>query len=159
MNWWRNRLWYSRGESEIFDSLLGIKYIISELDLNKSKGYRKLAKIGKHSVYLNNNALPLAILSRDAINSVKLSENVFENYNNIWNAVTGLREKVIIDEPNISFKVRSNHEGTVLSLHEAKKEYSTILSKNELNKSGAEGKMSSFVEKSKNMPELIQDSI
>jgi uncharacterized membrane protein YfhO len=49
--------------------------------------------------------------------------------------------------------VRSNHEGTVLSLHEAKKEYSTILSKNELNKSGTEGKVSSSVEKSRSMPQ------
>ena len=153
MNWWRNRMWYSKGESEIFDSLLGIKYIVSGLELNKTKGYEQLAKIGKNFVYLNSNALPLAILSRDAINSVKLSDNVFENYNNIWNAVTGLREKVIIDEPNISFKVRSNHEGTVLSLQEAKKEYSLILSKNELNKSGTKGKMSSSVGKSKNIPQ------
>lgn len=123
MNWWRNRLWYPRGIPESFDSLLGIKYISSHSDLVKSKGYEKLYQIGKNSIYMNNNALPIAMIASDSIVRVRLMDNVFENHNNIWKSLTGGDKDVFIEEKNIFFRVNANHNGLNLNSKQIKEEH------------------------------------
>jgi len=146
MNWWRNRLWYPRGMPESFDSLLGIKYILSEQDLFKSKGYTKVSQIGERSVYRNDNALPIAFIAPESIQSVKLGGNVFENHNNIWKALTGQDKDVFIEEPNITFQIYANHNGLVLDSKHAKEEYDRLLSKKKESKKGSDSKSDSSID-------------
>jgi len=142
MNWWRNRLWYPRGMPESFDSLLGIKFVLSEQDLSQSKGYTKVSQIGERSVYRNDNALPIAFIAPESIKSVKLGRNVFENHNNIWKALTGQDKDVFIEEQNITFQIHANHDGLVLGSKQAKEEYERFLSKKKETKTGSEAQSS-----------------
>ena len=95
---------YGRGIPAAADTLLGLKYIISKEDLKREKGYEKLLDLEDWTLYKNPYALPVSMSVNKDIADVKYSiEDVFLNLNRTWSAMTGIKEKVFIEESDISF--------------------------------------------------------
>lgn len=96
-------LGYCNGEFPTFfhtpllpaDSLLGIKYLLSE---NQYDGYTRvdgLKSYNQKDVYENQFSLPMALSVSDDVSSVELTDNPFENINNIYSGILG-RETVLM---------------------------------------------------------------
>lgn len=128
LSWWVNRMWYTIGEPQAFDNLLGLKYVISERDLTKEKGYEFKMNVDKYNIYQNKNALPIGMITTDIIQSIKLVKNPFNNLNNIWKGITGQSEDVFTQESDISFTFHLDHDGETINYKDAL-EYSTSISK------------------------------
>ena len=102
---------YNPGAPAAMDSLLGIKYMVSDRDLNKEKGYQSKVSLFGQTLYENPYVLPIAILSNDAIASVSMTDelNALDNLNHIWSGITGEDSKLFTEETEITF---SNHNPT-----------------------------------------------
>ena len=111
---------YGRGVSEATDGLLGIKYLISKTDVSAEKGYEKLIEIGDYSVYKNTYALPIGMIVNDEINDVSIDdEDVFENLNRTWSAMTGIEDNVFNEEENIEYSICNVTDSLSISSTEA----------------------------------------
>ena len=102
------RNFYSSGINAATDSLLGIKYVISERDLSEEKGYENKVSLNDTTLYYNPFALDIAFLCNDEISGIELTEDVFENQNEIWKALTGGDENIFTQETDITFTSHSN---------------------------------------------------
>lgn len=102
---------YSEGIPAATDTLLGIKYVLSERDLSEEKGYIRKADIMGLAIYENPYVLPIGILSDDEIMNVAIldEKNVFDNLNAVWAGLSGDKRKVFIEEEDVSY---SNHNPT-----------------------------------------------
>ena len=95
---------YGQGVTSATDTLLGLKYIIAKTDLTEEKGYEKLVDIGEWTLYKNPHPLPIAVLADTAVSSVKLDlEDIFENLNMTWSAMTGSNDRIFVEENDITF--------------------------------------------------------
>ena len=95
---------YGRGVSSATDSLLGIKYLISKDDIQTEKGYEKLVNIGEYSIYRNPYVLPVGMVVNKAVDDISIDiEDVFDNLNNTWSAMSGVSENIFVEEDDISF--------------------------------------------------------
>ncbi len=95
---------YGRGVTSATDSLLGIRYVISKEDLETWKGYEKRAGLSEYSIYENNNALPVAMVVDEKTEEVPLDiEDIFNNLNLTWSAMTGCPDKIFIEEEDAEF--------------------------------------------------------
>ena len=150
MNWWRNRMWYPEGMPAPFDSLLGVKFILSALNLQEIKGYIPEGRIDKFVLYRNTDALPIAIPATEKITSLKLGKNIFENHNNIWKAITGNEKNIFTEEVDIDFVVHTGHDGVSLTSAEARQHQKLISERNEKTKST---KQESTIVKSDKLPD------
>ncbi|NTS35809.1 YfhO family protein [Streptococcus pyogenes] len=72
----------------IMDSLLGIKYNLSEGPLNKF-GFTKLKTSGNTTLYQNHYSSPLAILTRNVYKDVNLNVNTLDNQTKLLNQLSG----------------------------------------------------------------------
>ncbi len=127
MSWWSNRMWYAEGEPEAFDSLLGVKYVVSQRDLAAEKDYAPITGVRGYTIYKNNLALPIGLLASDQVNTVTLGRNPFENHNNLWKAMTGRNADVFDQEQDIHFTYHANNDGETVDYREAQ-QYSTSVS-------------------------------
>lgn len=76
----------------LMDSVIGIKYNISEQDPLKY-GYTSIGKSGKYSLYENSNALPLGFLTDETIYSVEqLTNDNLSSQTNLFNALADTTE-------------------------------------------------------------------
>jgi len=116
---WINRMWYAEGEPGAFDSLLGLKYIITQRELSEEKGYERLLALDDNIIYKNGNALPIGMVSDEKVSTVTLGKNPFENHNNLWKALTGGDRDVFAQEDDISFTYHANHDGETVTFQEA----------------------------------------
>ncbi len=98
VNWFDMRHWYSEGVPSATDSLLGLKYLISSRDLTEEKDYTLKFGVMDDRIYQNPNALSVAILTDGGAQDLILGDDVFENLNRVWCAMTG-REAPIFSEP------------------------------------------------------------
>ena len=141
MSWWGNRMWYSEGKPSVFDSLLGLKYVISERDLSTEKGYEQLINLEGHKIYRNPNALPIAMLAAPDEMESTLSLNPFENHNALWKSITGGSSNVFDIQQNIQFTYHAGNDGKTVEYDDAKA-YSTSLSVKAMSSSESESENS-----------------
>lgn len=106
INWFDMRHWYSEGIPAATDSLLGLKYLISERDLAQEKDYTYRVEVNGAKLYQNPHALSVAVLSNDAVQELELGENVFDNLNLIWKSMTGGSEDIFTAQKDITFTAR-----------------------------------------------------
>ena len=81
---------YNSNMSASLESLLGLKYIIT--DAANSKDYSQIGKINDLSILKNNYALPI-VFPAESVISVG-DENGFELQNMMWNSITAIDENV-----------------------------------------------------------------
>ena len=96
-----NGIWaiYNRGTTAEAESLLGIKYVLSPDERPELKGNELIEDFGETGVYRNNNALPLFMLSDNAIESVGMDNaDYFALHNDIWSGLTGKEQTLLLRE-------------------------------------------------------------
>lgn len=118
VNWYDMRHWYSDGISAATDSLLGIKYILTEQDLEAEKGYELLVNIGKGAAYQNPYALSVAVLADARIDEIALGSDAFENLNQIWKSMAGGNQDIFTRENNITFTFHNTIDGESITSEE-----------------------------------------
>ncbi len=102
--WYDMRSYYADGVPAATDALLGVKYVIAEEDLTAEKAYEKKISLEDWSIYLNPDALSVAILSGNGIDGVETdASNVFANLNAVWAALSGRDTPVFTEEDDIAF--------------------------------------------------------
>lgn len=83
----------------LMDSLFAVKYNLSETDVNKF-GFHYLDNSGNTSLYENQYASQLAILTNGLYKDVDFSVNTLDNQTNWMNNLTGLSEKYFTRVPS-----------------------------------------------------------
>lgn len=102
--WYDMRSYYADGIPAATDALLGIKYVIAEEDLAEEKGYEEAIKAIDWNIYVNPNAMPIAILSEGDIGVIETDfVDVFDNLNRVWASLSGETDNVLIEENDIYF--------------------------------------------------------
>ena len=94
------------------DSLLGVKYILSDEDI---VGLKSLSELGTHndkSTYLNEFALPVAFVCKDINLDIEYNGNPFKYTNDIYNHLLGVEvykempcQVNVIDDKHFIFKI------------------------------------------------------
>ncbi|MCR4556297.1 MAG: YfhO family protein [Saccharofermentans sp.] len=104
INWHSMRHWYQTGAPAATDALLGLKYITaSREDITEEKDYAQISAAGENYIYLNENALEIAVLSNREIESIEMGNNVFENLNDVWKSMTGLDGDIFTIQDDVTF--------------------------------------------------------
>lgn len=83
----------------LMDSLFAVKYNLSETDVNKF-GFHYLDNSGNTSLYENQYASQLAILTNGLYKDIDFSVNTLDNQTNWMNNLTGLSEKYFTRVPS-----------------------------------------------------------
>ena len=120
MSRWNNRMWYAGGKPNVFDSLLGLKYVVSENNLAEEKNYEYKIEIDGHKLFLNRTALPIAMLTARDNNALSLTLNPFENHNALWKSLTGQEANIFNQQTEIQFIYRSGLDGAAVDREEAR---------------------------------------
>ncbi|AJA47769.1 hypothetical protein CPAST_c16990 [Clostridium pasteurianum DSM 525 = ATCC 6013] len=81
-----------KGATIVTDSIFGIKYIVSQDNINNY--YKEYKKYHNAAVYENSFALPIGFMVSDSVYSVNFSNNFFENQNEVLNKMVGNKDKV-----------------------------------------------------------------
>ena len=131
INWFDMRHWYSEGIPAATDTLLGLKYIISERDLTEEKNYEKLLTMEDTSIYRNNHALSPAILSGASVQELELGENVFENLNAVWKSMTGGEKDIFTAQEDVTYTLFNDFSNQSVTSRELQESVSTSEEKKE----------------------------
>jgi uncharacterized membrane protein YfhO len=107
INWFDMRHWYTDGVPAATDTLLGLKYLISSRDLAAEKSFEKKVTLEDKTIYLNSNALSLAILANGETQAVTPGDNVFDNLNQIWQTMTGGEAPVFCGQEDVTFTLHN----------------------------------------------------
>lgn len=78
------------GNTDITNDLFGIKYIISNKEINDYDLYKK---VNEKNIYLNEDTFSILFESKSNLIDLKLTDNVFENQNNIINEILHTNNK------------------------------------------------------------------
>lgn len=114
------RNYYGRGIPSATDTLLGLRYVISKEDLTAEKGYERKVGIEDWTLYQNPYALPIAMLANAGVSERELSfEDVFDNLNHTWSAMTGNDRPIFIEEEGVTFSSHNITDSMELSQGEA----------------------------------------
>ena len=124
INWFDMRHWYSEGVPAATDTLLGLKYILSERDLTEEKDYEKLITMEGTSIYKNNSALSVAILSDPTVQELGLGENAFENLNMVWQTMTGGEKDIFTMQEDVTFTLVTDFSNQSVTSRELKESVS-----------------------------------
>jgi len=117
---WNNRMWYTEGKPNVFDSLLGLKYVVSERELAEEKNYEYKVEISGHQLFLNKTALPVAMLAARDDSNLALTLNPFENHNALWKSLTGQEKDIFDQQSEIAFTYHAGLDGVVVDREKAK---------------------------------------
>ncbi len=123
VSWYEFRNSYDAGITASMDSLLGIKYVISDTDLTKEKSYTlKVSDMFGKNLYENPYALPIAILSESDLSQISLDEreDIFEIQNDVWSALTGNNKKLFTKATDISYSFKNTTDPMTLTDSEVK---------------------------------------
>ena len=134
INWFDMRHWYSEGIPAATDTLLGLEYILSNRDLTEEKNYEKLATMEGTSIFKNDVAVLPAILANAAVQDLALGENVFDNLNHVWNAMTGGEKNVFTMQDDVTFTLVTDYAAQSVTSHELKESFSAAEAQKEENK-------------------------
>lgn len=132
INWFDMRHWYSEGIPAATDTLLGLKYLLSERDLSKEKDYEKLISMWETGIYKNSSALSPAILSASSVQELELGENVFDNLNRIWRAMTDGETDVFVMQENVTYTLFNDYSNQTVTSQELKESVSAATEKDEV---------------------------
>lgn len=83
----------------LMDSLLAVKYNLTETDVNKF-GFKHIDTSGNIKLYNNRYASQLALLTNGVYKDVKFNVNTLDNQTTFTNALTGLSEKYFTRLPS-----------------------------------------------------------
>ena len=120
VNWFDMRHWYSEGIPAATDTLLGLKYLLSERDLTEEKDYEMLISLEDTGVYKNTGALSPAILSDEKVQELELGDNVFENLNMIWKSMTGGEKDVFTMQDDVTYTLVTDYASQTVTSRELK---------------------------------------
>lgn len=102
--------YYNTGSTSEVDSLLGIKYVLSEYDLSQSKGYAPVHTVNGIGVYQNSNALPMVFLSEPEVLTLSMENpDYFDLHNEIWQAISP-EEDTILQKAKVRGVILENLE-------------------------------------------------
>ncbi len=129
--WFDMRSFYADGVPAATDTLLGLRYVISWEDLTEEKGYRNATNFAGqplfsdldtvYDIYYNSDALGVAMLSGGGIDAVETGlDDVFENLNETWSAISGEDAQVFHEETEISFTPCSFYEPSPMEAAKAR---------------------------------------
>ena len=121
VHWYDLRNYYREGIPAATDSLLGIKYIVTREgeDLTEEKGYIMERK----NLYRNPSVCsPVFLAGKDVENVQTTYEDVFENLNKTWSAVSGEDTAVFSEEEDVVFYLSDVMDSAGLSKKDAIKE-------------------------------------
>ncbi len=119
--WFDMRNYYAEGVPAATDTLLGLKYLVAKEDITEEKGYQKMTDHEDWNLYYNPNSLPVAFISAQKIENTTIDfEDVFENLNQTWNAVSGMEEQVFLEEDDIIFSSHNYSEPIDLTAEDAR---------------------------------------
>lgn len=107
VHWYDMRHWYEKGVPAATDALLGVKYLIAPRDLTEEKGYDRKVDIEENALFQNENALGVAILADAAAAELELGENVFQNLNAVWSAMTGDDRPIFTEQPDVTYSLHN----------------------------------------------------
>ena len=131
INWFDMRHWYSEGIPAATDTLLGLKYIISEHDLTEEKQYERQAVIEGTSIFKNDAVILPTILANTAVQNLELGENVFDNLNQVWRAMAGGEKDVFTMQDDVTFTLVTDYAGQSVTSQELKESFSAAEAKKE----------------------------
>ncbi len=124
------RNYYQEGIPAATDTLLGLKYIIAQEDLNAEKGYLNMTNLKQselfqnqenYDAYYNEDALSIAFLSGAAVESVETDfTDIFDNLNRTWAAISGKDRPVFVEENDISFRATNLFDGLEITAENAR---------------------------------------
>ena len=104
INWYDMGHWYQYGVPAATDTLLGLKYIIaSREDITEEKDYAQIYSDEGNYVYLNENALEIAVLSNREIENIEMGSNVFGNLNDVWESMAGHDGDIFTIQDDVTF--------------------------------------------------------
>ncbi len=109
VNWFDMRHWYSEGIPAATDALLGLKYLISENDLDETKGYERLVTLEDKTVFRSAGFLSPAILADAGTHDLELGADVFDNLNGVWKSMTGGMDDVFAPQPDVTYRMHSDY--------------------------------------------------
>lgn len=131
INWFDMRHWYAEGVPAATDSLLGLKYLISGGDLAEEKGYEKKGELQDKSIYVDQNALPVSILSERSAEKLELGEDVFKNLNAVWKGMTGESEDLFTKQEDVTYSLVSDYSNQSVTSKELQESAALIANKQE----------------------------
>lgn len=143
MSWWGNRMWYQEGKPNVFDSLMGVKYVVSQRDLADEKNYERVIEMSGYQLYRNPDALHIAMLVAQDDSEVTLSLNPFENHNVLWKSLTGDDKDVFKQQSEITFTYYAGMDGIAIDREQAQI-YSTSVSEQTVEASASDNTESSY---------------
>ncbi len=131
---------YDAGITAAMDSLLGIKYIITERDLSKEKNYEERMELWGNKIYQNPYVLDVLILSNEEIKNVSLEskKDIFELQNEIWKAMTGGIDDIFIKEEHFEASIHNTTDGISMNLEEAGNYLDEVNGADEIDRYGKE---------------------
>ena len=114
------RNYYGKGVPAATDTLLGLKYIISQEDLAEEKGFERLVDLGGWNLYKTPDVLPVSFVANVEVENVETElANVFENLNQTWAAISGGDTPLFFEESEIIFTACNITDPLTLSREEA----------------------------------------
>ena len=145
INWFDMRHWYSEGIPAATDTLLGLKYILSERDLAEEKNYEKLIGMEGTSIYKNESALSPAILADAPVQDVELGDNVFDNLNLVWKAMSGGEQDVFTLQEDVTYTLITDYASQTVTSLELKDKASDADEEDETKEEEKEAEPSSYI--------------
>ena len=119
--WFDMRNYYADGIPAATDALMGIKYVVAEEDLTEEKGYEKALQAIDWSIYVNSDALPIAMLAAGDISGIETDfTDVFDNLNRVWSSLSGETDDVFVEENDIHFIAHNITEPKEISAEAAR---------------------------------------
>ncbi len=109
-----NEMWcsYDEGVPASMDSLLGLRYVISQRDLVTEKDYDLRLKglfADSGDIYQNPYALSIAMLAEPGISDVDISDekDVFKVQNAVWKGLTGGSKDMFTEEDDVKLSMHN----------------------------------------------------
>ena len=114
VQWYNMRNYYAQGIPAATDTLLGIRYLIANEDIAEEKNYIRMTDMEAmglatsdevYDAFKNENALPIAFVAENDVNALELDyDDLFDNLNQVWSAISGADDRVFIEENDIDFR-------------------------------------------------------
>lgn len=115
VQWFDMRNYYSQGIPAATDTLLGLRYLIADEDMTEEKDYQRITDMKAmgldfddsvvYDSFKNPYSLSIAFVAENSVDELELSdEDLFDNLNKVWEAISGEDQDVFNEEEGISFR-------------------------------------------------------
>ncbi len=130
VQWYNMRNYYAQGIPAATDTLLGIRYLIADEDVTEEKNYIRMTDMEAmglatsdevYDAYKNDYALPIAFVAEKDVNALELDyDDLFDNLNQVWSAISGAADRVFVEENDIEFRSLNLSESQKMSAEDAR---------------------------------------